>query len=233
MGVVHGMWRKPLAFGILFMIWGSMTQATKGISSLGPTNVWVRRAFVNVWIGHFAPNPGLILILRLWSNISRIRVRIIVPSFSVINLILGVVGLYSGLMHVGGINQRLGLWSIMSGRRRYKVPPMFRLWERLKKLCHLLYDWSREGTTNSLRNIKTLQAEIDRIKSIHQVDWDVIRSLETELTRLWDAEELYWHQKSRVRWLKKGDQNSAYFHTVTRARRKRNFVSGLRNDEGE
>ncbi|CAL1353400.1 unnamed protein product [Linum trigynum] len=110
--------------------------------------------------------------------------------------------------------------------------PMFRLWERLKKLHHLLYDWIRVGTTNSLRNIKTLQDEIDRIKSIHPVQWDEIRTLETELSRQWEAEEVFWQQKSRVKWLKKGDQNSVYFHTVTRARRKRNFVSGLRNEEG-
>ncbi|CAL1356787.1 unnamed protein product [Linum trigynum] len=110
---------------------------------------------------------------------------------------------------------------------------MFRLWERLKKLCHLLYDWSRAGTTNSLRNIKTLQAEVDRINSIHPVDWDEVRVLETKLSRQWEAEEVFWQQKSRVKWLKKGDQNSAYFYTVTRAQRKRNFVTGLRNEEGE
>ncbi|CAL1358706.1 unnamed protein product [Linum trigynum] len=111
--------------------------------------------------------------------------------------------------------------------------PMFRLWERLKKLRHLLYDWSRAGTTNSLRNIKMLQAEIERIKSIHPVHWDEIRTLEMELSRQLEAEEVFWQQKSRVKWLKKGDQNSSYFHTVTRARRKRNFVAGLRNEEGE
>ncbi|CAL1360466.1 unnamed protein product [Linum trigynum] len=33
--------------------------------------------------------------------------------------------------------------------------------------------------------------------------------------------------------VKKGDQNSAYLRTVTRARLKRNFVSVLRNEEGE
>ncbi|CAL1395838.1 unnamed protein product [Linum trigynum] len=110
---------------------------------------------------------------------------------------------------------------------------MSRLWERLKRLRHLLYDWSRAGTTNSLRNIKTLQAEIDRVKLIHPVDWDMVRTLEAELSRQWEAEEVFWQQKSRVKWLKKGDQNSAYFHTVTRARRKKNFVAGLRNEEGE
>ncbi|CAL1353408.1 unnamed protein product [Linum trigynum] len=81
--------------------------------------------------------------------------------------------------------------------------PMFRLWERLKKLRHLLYDWSRAGTTSSLRNIKTLQDEVDRIKSIHPVDWDEVRVLETELSRQWEAEEVFWQHKSRVKWLKK------------------------------
>ncbi|CAL1372026.1 unnamed protein product [Linum trigynum] len=111
--------------------------------------------------------------------------------------------------------------------------PMFQLWEKLKKLRHLLYDWSRAGTTNSLRNIRTLQTEIDRVKSVSPIDWDSVRVMESELGRQWEAEEVYWQQKSRVRWLKKGDQNSSYFHTVTRARRKHNFVAGLRNNEGE
>ncbi|CAL1408297.1 unnamed protein product [Linum trigynum] len=110
--------------------------------------------------------------------------------------------------------------------------PMFRLWERLKKLRHLLYDWSRAGTTNSLWNINTLQGEIERIKAAHPIDWEAIRLLETELNRQWEAEELYWQQKSRVNWLKKGDKNSSYFHTVTRTHRKKNFVEGLRTDDG-
>ncbi|CAL1413585.1 unnamed protein product [Linum trigynum] len=110
---------------------------------------------------------------------------------------------------------------------------MFRLWERLKNLRHLLYDWSRAGTTNSLRNIRTLQAEIDRLKQTHPINWDEVRTLELELGRQWEAEEEYWQQKSRVRWLQRGDKNSSYFHTVTRTRRKKNFVSGLRDDDGQ
>ncbi|CAL1395373.1 unnamed protein product [Linum trigynum] len=109
--------------------------------------------------------------------------------------------------------------------------PMFRLWERLKKLRHFLYDWSRAGTTNSLRNIHTLQSEIDQVKLTQPIDWDTIRELEMELSRQWEAEEVYWQQKSRVHWLKKGDKNTSYFHTVTRTRSKRNFVAGLRNDD--
>ncbi|CAL1403007.1 unnamed protein product [Linum trigynum] len=111
--------------------------------------------------------------------------------------------------------------------------PMYQLWERLKKLRHLLYDWSRAGTTNSLRNIRTLQAEIERIKAVCPINWEEVGTLETELSRQWEAEELYWQQKSRVRWLKRGDKNSSYFHTVTRTRRKKNFVHGLKTETGE
>ncbi|CAL1392887.1 unnamed protein product [Linum trigynum] len=65
---------------------------------------------------------------------------------------------------------------------------MYQLWEKLKKLHHLLYDWSRAGMTNSLRNIRTLQAEIDRIKSIHPINWEEVWSLEIGLNRQWEAD---------------------------------------------
>ncbi|CAL1401609.1 unnamed protein product [Linum trigynum] len=67
--------------------------------------------------------------------------------------------------------------------------PTYQLWEKLKKLRHLLYDWSRAGTTNSLRNIKTLQAEIDRVKLCRPINWEEVRVLETELNKQWEAEE--------------------------------------------
>ncbi|CAL1369951.1 unnamed protein product [Linum trigynum] len=70
--------------------------------------------------------------------------------------------------------------------------PMFQLWERLKKLRPLLYDWSRAGTTNSLRNIQTLRNEIERIKAIHPINWQEVAGLESELSRQWEVEEVYW-----------------------------------------
>ncbi|CAL1355813.1 unnamed protein product [Linum trigynum] len=65
------------------------------------------------------------------------------------------------------------------------------------------------------------------------INWDEIRILEKELSRQWEAEEIYWQQKSRITGLKKRDMNTSYFHTATRTRRKKNFVHGLRSDTGE
>jgi hypothetical protein len=52
------------------------------------------------------------------------------------------------------------------------------------------------------------------------------------MENLLEQEELYWLQRGRVNWLKHGDQNTAFFHHSASARRKRNFIKCLKNDQG-
>ncbi|KAA8539071.1 hypothetical protein F0562_025763 [Nyssa sinensis] len=47
-----------------------------------------------------------------------------------------------------------------------------------------------------------------------------------------EFEESYWEQKSRVRWLKEGDKNTAFVHTCTVQRRQRNKIVGLEDAQG-
>ena len=42
-----------------------------------------------------------------------------------------------------------------------------------------------------------------------------------------------WLQKSRKDWLAQGDRNTAYFHQKTLARRRRNRITTIQNDNGE
>ena len=41
-----------------------------------------------------------------------------------------------------------------------------------------------------------------------------------------------WNQKSRELWVKEGDRNTRYFHLSTIIRRRRNFISEIKLDDG-
>jgi len=45
-------------------------------------------------------------------------------------------------------------------------------------------------------------------------------------------EETYWKLKSRNHWLHTGDRNTCYFHHTTKARRNKNRLLSVHNDDG-
>ncbi|XP_043687692.1 uncharacterized protein LOC122638906 [Telopea speciosissima] len=46
-------------------------------------------------------------------------------------------------------------------------------------------------------------------------------------------EEIFWRQKSRVRWLKEGERNTRFFHTIVNVRRRIRRVEKVRDANGE
>ncbi|RVX09418.1 Transposon TX1 uncharacterized 149 kDa protein [Vitis vinifera] len=53
-----------------------------------------------------------------------------------------------------------------------------------------------------------------------------------EVEELILREEIHWRQKARVKWVKKGDCNSKFFHKVANGRRNRKFNKVLENESG-
>lgn len=45
-------------------------------------------------------------------------------------------------------------------------------------------------------------------------------------------EELFWKQKSRLKWLKAGDRNMLLFHSILVQRRARQFLGRIQDDHG-
>ena len=56
---------------------------------------------------------------------------------------------------------------------------------------------------------------------------------EKELNELVDKEEVLWRQRSKCLWLKEGDRNTKFFHTMASNRRKNNLVVRIMDDNGE
>ncbi|KAL7246469.1 hypothetical protein ACSBR2_001546 [Camellia fascicularis] len=58
------------------------------------------------------------------------------------------------------------------------------------------------------------------------------KQLSHELESVMRREEMYLHQRSRVRWLNFGDRNSAFFHATITQRCQRNQLLQLKSDDG-
>jgi hypothetical protein len=61
-------------------------------------------------------------------------------------------------------------------------------------------------------------------------EFQLREDLKAEVNRLAQLEECSWRQKSRVLWLKEGDNNTKFFHKVANSNRRRNHIGGLEVD---
>lgn len=82
--------------------------------------------------------------------------------------------------------------------------------------------------------IKSLVKEIDNLMDMHGnvKDVDRLPKVREELTRLYNSEEVFRAQRSRVRWLKEGDRNTRIFHVRSSHRARKNHIEGFMNGEG-
>ena len=60
-----------------------------------------------------------------------------------------------------------------------------------------------------------------------------LREVMKQLKEVWEREEKYWFQRSRIKWMKFSDKNTKFFHQITRQRRQINKVVRLKDGRGE
>eukprot|EP00253_Pinus_taeda_P021027 PITA_21027 len=115
---------------------------------------------------------------------------------------------------------------------------MFQLQQKLRFLKSHLKCWNRE----TFGNIFEAQQELNKeLKDLHQeiinvghteATLDRERHINNQLEERRKQEEIYWRQKSRVRWLKEGERNTKFFHRTTVQRRMHNKIPFIQNQEG-
>lgn len=103
------------------------------------------------------------------------------------------------------------------------------------KACRTdLSRWSKQVFGNNRAQIDVTKARLHQISAMPATDQLLVeeKTLKSKLHALWKQEEIYWKQRSRVRWLKEGDRNSKFFHLSTMERRRRNKIIKLRDSGG-
>jgi hypothetical protein len=60
-----------------------------------------------------------------------------------------------------------------------------------------------------------------------------VRDVECQLKEIYAREEIMRKQRSRIDWLREGDQNTQYFQNRASHRKRKNTVRALRRDNGE
>eukprot|EP00253_Pinus_taeda_P029368 PITA_29368 len=122
------------------------------------------------------------------------------------------------------------------------IPPegskMFQLQQKLRFLKSHLKRWNQE----TFGNIFEAQRELTKeLKDLHQeiinaghteATLDKERHINNQLEERRKQEEIYWRQKSRVRWLEEGERNTKFFHRTTVKRRMHNKIPFIQDQEG-
>lgn len=112
--------------------------------------------------------------------------------------------------------------------------PWNNLQGKIKSCKVALQRWQKREFRRADREIAYLKEELKVMQNQEDqlTKGEDIKRIQEEIKTLWKQEELFWCQRSRIKWLKDGDRNSKFFHATTIQRRGRNRIDRLKDDNG-
>ena len=98
-----------------------------------------------------------------------------------------------------------------------------------------LTKWSKNNFGNVRRELEKkckLLTQAKRV-AINGGSVHTLKKLEQEINVLMDRESKLWRQRAKIQWLKDRDRNTIFFHSKASQRRRKNYIKGLYNHEGQ
>lgn len=77
---------------------------------------------------------------------------------------------------------------------------------------------------------------LDSVEEVGGVDEETVvrrEKLKVDLAAVMHMEEINWRQNFRAKWVKEGDRNTKYFHSLASRHRRKNYVATLLFDSKE
>ena len=104
--------------------------------------------------------------------------------------------------------------------------------DKLNSVHRDLHAWDRRVLKKPHAKLKKARRELEAL--MREPFSDDVKMRQKELSvlieNLLEQDEIYWAQRGRVNWLKKGDRNSSYFQHSATARRRRNLIKKLKDE---
>lgn len=104
---------------------------------------------------------------------------------------------------------------------------------KMKNFKRSLGAWNQKTFKNAAAEITKLKKKLEILLNAKPMDGEEVKRIRHEIDFYWKQEEMYWGQRSRLKWLTFGDKNSTFFHITIVQRRDRNRLSRIKNMEGE
>ncbi|KAL5563120.1 hypothetical protein UlMin_032867 [Ulmus minor] len=116
----------------------------------------------------------------------------------------------------------------------HQFPPS-RFFKRLSACRQALWHWNKSQFGNLQSNISTTREAIAKNQLCSQFSDEVASrdsNLRSHLEYLLKLEEMFWLQKSRLKWQTDGDRCTRFFFLYTLTRRKNNRIECIKDDSG-
>ncbi|XP_058089331.1 uncharacterized protein LOC131236212 [Magnolia sinica] len=116
--------------------------------------------------------------------------------------------------------------------------PMFKVFIKMKLLKRTLKEWNRSIFGDVHYNVqkakdKLSRAETSLLSSNSEADLVQLKLTQESLKLAQLQEELFWKQKSRIRWFHEGDRNTKFFHDSVKDKSRRLGIARIKTPSGE
>lgn len=108
---------------------------------------------------------------------------------------------------------------------------------KLKHMKEFYRAWNKEIFKNVQANVATAEAIFEDAEQVYDSHPSVatrtaLSSAKDQLDRVLSQEEMFWRQRSRIKWLKEGDHNTKFFHAYASSMIRKSSITKLQSEDG-